>query len=591
VSHLALPPGTVIDGYEILTSLGRGGMGAVYRVRRGGSELALKTLTFLGTSGSASEESIRFRREAELLASLSHPGIVHIKTAGTRPGFLYFVMQLVEGESLEQRLKRTGPLPATEAVRIVLDVADAIAHAHERGVVHRDLKPANILMEDDEHPLVSDFGLARRLGEVDAERLTRTGEVLGTPAFLAPEQAFGLKDELDEKTDVYGLGALLYAMLSGTAPFDGPSALAIMKKVSTEDPLPLMHVPPKLEAFVLRAMAKRRDRRPPSARAFSEELQAIALDLGRSVSMTTWIFVAVALASLAALGVAAFLLDRTPQAGKTPSIADTTTQATVASGATTAPPTPPSPASLYAQALSAPVNERIGRLEELGFRKIVLAEKDPLRGKVARAWLEHAGILDQALRDGIKSDGTWFDLQRERRMKEADVVLSAFGESYAADPSQDLMPDEVAFTLLMIELLSRGSYGIFRGSDWSTRWEKPFARFPDHPTLRFVRAHAQRVPGSDQIPAEALVHVHPARLALENTRPRPHTRVLAFHFVSDFLVGTETPEGDLKALLTYARYREEDNRGVNAVLDPLNLRPEPLPLKLIRPELLFGWGE
>jgi len=287
----------VIDGYEVVSLLGRGGMGAVYRVRRGETDFALKTLAL--AVDDASEEVQRFRREAELLGLLRHPGLVRVSSAGAKPGFFYFIMRLIEGESLEERLKRTGPLPVREAVRIALAVADAIAHAHEKGVIHRDLKPANVLMErDGDRPVVTDFGLGRRLGESDAERLTRTGEVMGTPSFIAPEQAFGLKSELDEKTDVYGLGALLYTLLSGEPPFDGPSALVVMKKVSTEPPPPLKDVPETLEAFVQRAMAKRREDRPPSARAFAEELRAAMT--ARRVSRAALAAFAAALVLLAA---------------------------------------------------------------------------------------------------------------------------------------------------------------------------------------------------------------------------------------------------------------------------------------------------
>ena len=120
VSHLALQPGTVIDGYEVIELLGRGGMGAVYRVRRGSSDFALKTLALSGSIELAAEEILRFRREGELLASLSHPGIVRVRAAGSKPGFLYFIMQLVEGESLEARPKREGALAPEEAVRIAL---------------------------------------------------------------------------------------------------------------------------------------------------------------------------------------------------------------------------------------------------------------------------------------------------------------------------------------------------------------------------------------------------------------------------------------------------------------------------------------
>src|SRR5262249_30196414 len=152
----------VLDGYEIVSLLGRGGMGAVYRARREGvGEVALKTLI-----GAVSQEELdRFRREAQLLASLRHPTIVPVHTAGEVSGLLYFAMGLIEGESLDAKLRREGALEPEKAVKLLCEIADGVAYANERHVIHRDLKPANILLDQEGHPLVTDFGLARQLDE------------------------------------------------------------------------------------------------------------------------------------------------------------------------------------------------------------------------------------------------------------------------------------------------------------------------------------------------------------------------------------------------------------------------------------------
>jgi len=592
VSHLALQPGTVIDGYEVVALLGRGGMGAVYRVRRGSSELALKTIAFSGNAELASEEAARFRREGELLATLGHPGIVRVHAAGAKPGFLYFVMQLVEGEPLDARLKREGALRPQEAVRIVLEIADAIVHAHARGVVHRDLKPENILLEDGTRPLVTDFGLARRLGEENAERLTRTGEVLGTPAFLAPEQAFGLKEELDEKTDIYGLGVLLYTMLSGSAPFDGPSALVIMKKVSTEDPPPLKGVPPELEAFVLRAMAKSRGKRPPSARAFAEELRKIPLDDSASISRATWLLLGLALTSVVVLGTVLWTRTRA-SSGKTSSIAGESTAAPLVSSI------PTRKASPYKDALDlATLESRIACLEQLRNEKVPLPEDKELRRRIAAAWLARAAELDKELRDLMKSGSVSFGIDRQEsraanpQSVKSKAVIQAFSEYCAVDPSPDLMADDVKFTLTMIQMLSRNErYSGLRGERWTEFWCSVFARCPDHPTIRFVRAceemnaHPLNAPPS----REALREAHEARLFFEKTTARPHTRVLAHNFVIDVLRLRETPQGDLGALMAHARYRDETNQFELGLLAKLKFETEPIPDEILKPEVFLGW--
>ena len=263
-----LQPGAVLDGYEIVGLLGRGGMGVVYRARRPGiGEVALKTL--LGDV--TSEEADRFRREGALLAALRHPAIVPVHSAGESQGVLYFAMGIVEGESLEAKIRREGRLQPEEAARILAEVAEGVAYAHERKIVHRDLKPANVLLDAGGHAFVTDFGLGRQLGD-EGDRLTRTGEILGTPWFMAPEQAFGRTKTLDERTDVYGLGAILYNALSGRPPFVGATAVETMKLVRERSPDRIEDVSPALEELVLRTLAKRPEDRPQTARDFVREL-------------------------------------------------------------------------------------------------------------------------------------------------------------------------------------------------------------------------------------------------------------------------------------------------------------------------------
>jgi len=205
-----------LAGYELLEELGRGGMGVVYRARDPhlDREVALKVLS--KSFDSRSRE--RFLRECQATARLQHPHIVRVHSAGEEGGLRYLVLDLVEGEPLAERLRR-GTLPPATARAIAAKLADALAHAHQHGVLHRDLKPSNVLLVGDE-PVLLDFGLARLQ---DASGLSRSGMLLGTPGFLAPEQARGEVSAVGEHTDVYGLGATLYAMLCGRPPVEGES--------------------------------------------------------------------------------------------------------------------------------------------------------------------------------------------------------------------------------------------------------------------------------------------------------------------------------------------------------------------------------
>ncbi|MDH3456222.1 MAG: serine/threonine protein kinase, partial [Gemmatimonadota bacterium] len=206
------------DRYPLVRELGRGGAAVVYLAddRKHHRQVAIKVLrpelaATLGTD--------RFLREIEIAAQLSHPHILPLYDSGEAEGLLYYVMPYVTGESLRERIARTGRLELAEAVHITTEVADALTYAHGRGVVHRDIKPENILLESG-HALVTDFGIARAVSKAGEERVTSPGIVVGTPIYMSPEQAEG-NGETDQRTDVYALGCVLYEMIAGEPPFTG----------------------------------------------------------------------------------------------------------------------------------------------------------------------------------------------------------------------------------------------------------------------------------------------------------------------------------------------------------------------------------
>ncbi|HKI32549.1 MAG TPA: serine/threonine-protein kinase [Gemmataceae bacterium] len=203
-----------VPGYEILGELGRGGMGVVYKARQAklGRLVALKMILSGGHAGEA--DLSRFRTEAEAIARLQHPHIVQIHEIGEHGGLPYFSLEFCAGGSLEKKLAGT-PLPPKEAAALVQTLARAMQAAHEKGVIHRDLKPANVLLAEDGTPKVTDFGLAKKLGEAGQ---TASGAVMGTPSYMAPEQAGGRSEQMSPLVDVYALGAILYECLTGRPP-------------------------------------------------------------------------------------------------------------------------------------------------------------------------------------------------------------------------------------------------------------------------------------------------------------------------------------------------------------------------------------
>jgi serine/threonine-protein kinase len=263
--------------YELDREIGRGGMGIVYlaRDKRLKRPVAIKLLP--PELAFRSEIRSRFLREAETAAQLSHPSIVPIYSVDEKDGLVYFVMAFVDGVNLAQQIHEHGALDAIETRRIMRDVADALAYAHERGVVHRDIKPDNILLDrQNGWPMVTDFGIARAISDGSA-RLTATGIAIGTPAFMSPEQSAGDRD-LDGRSDLYSLGIVAYQMLSGDLPFNASNTPALLVKHLSERPVPIderrIDVPPDLARAVMLCLEKRPEDRFPSARALVAALDS-----------------------------------------------------------------------------------------------------------------------------------------------------------------------------------------------------------------------------------------------------------------------------------------------------------------------------
>jgi serine/threonine-protein kinase len=265
--------------YELLEEIGRGGMGVVYRARDNSLDHEVAIKMILRGQLASEVERERFMEEARSAARLDHPGIVPVYTVGTIDGQLYFAMKYVKGRTLSQLLSE-GLLESKEAARLLSLVARAIHYAHRQGVLHRDLKPSNILIDDEAQPHVTDFGLAKRVQE--AESLTRTGAVLGTPAYMAPEQAAGARGEVGPASDVFSLGTILYQMLTGRPPFQAASPVDTVLMLLEQDVVPPRVVNPladrDLEMISLRCLQKPIDLRYDGASSLADDLEAYLKD-------------------------------------------------------------------------------------------------------------------------------------------------------------------------------------------------------------------------------------------------------------------------------------------------------------------------
>jgi WD40 repeat protein/tRNA A-37 threonylcarbamoyl transferase component Bud32 len=257
--------------YELLGEIARGGMGVVYKARQVSLNRVVALKMILSGQLASEAEVRRFQQEAEAAANLDHPNILPVYEVGEQQGQHYFSMKLLEGGSLAGKVQELVQKPH-EAVRLVAVVARAVHHAHRRGVLHRDLKPANVLLDGDGRPCVADFGLARK---VEAEGHTQSGTVVGTPAYMAPEQARGSRG-LTTSADVYSLGAILYELLTGRTPFEG-TAVEVLLRTIQEDPPPPRRVNPSLDAdlevVTMKCLEKEPARRYESAGALADDLE------------------------------------------------------------------------------------------------------------------------------------------------------------------------------------------------------------------------------------------------------------------------------------------------------------------------------
>src|SRR5205807_548552 len=263
-----------LDDYELLEEIGRGGQGVVFRARQKSLNrtVALKVIS-LGQWASKAHLK-RFRREAEAAAGLDHPSIVPIYEVGERDGSCYFSMKFVEGGQLDEVVRRT-PMPIRQAVELIAKIARTVHYAHEHGILHRDIKPGNILLDAKGEPHLTDFGLAR-LVESESS-VTHTLDVLGTPSYMAPEQAVGNNAAVSNATDVYGLGAVLYQLLTGHPPFAGGTTYETIKLLEDTEPRPPRLLNPKIDrdlsTICLKCLEKDPKRRYSSALALAEDLE------------------------------------------------------------------------------------------------------------------------------------------------------------------------------------------------------------------------------------------------------------------------------------------------------------------------------
>src|SRR5688572_29884809 len=267
-----------IGDYDLLEETGRGGMGVVYRARQRSLERTVALKVLLGGYFAGDEGRRRFRAEAAAAARLNHPGIVAIHEAGEADGQPFYSMDFIEGETLATMLRR-GPLPFRQAAELTEKIAAALHCAHTQGVLHRDLKPSNVLIDESGAPHVTDFGLAKILNDARPEDdgITLTNQIVGSPAWMAPEQAAANAAPLTPAVDVYAAGAVLYEMLTGRPPFHGETPQAVLEQVQTADPVPPrrlnVSIPADLETICLKCLEKEPRRRYASAAALSEDLR------------------------------------------------------------------------------------------------------------------------------------------------------------------------------------------------------------------------------------------------------------------------------------------------------------------------------
>lgn len=293
-----IPPyvGRQIGDYEILEEIGRGGMGIVWKAKQKSLSRVVAVKIVISSDFASEESRVRFLAEANIAGTLDHPGIIPVYEAAEEDGQLYYSMAYLEGGNLSEYI-RESELAPNAAATLTREIALAVAYAHSSGVIHRDLKPANILLDGKGNPKVADFGLSRRIN--DTSELTATGQILGTPAYMPPEQAAGKQSEISVRSDVYSLGAILYCLLCGRPPFENSGTFDTLHRVIHEEPLPPSRISPgvprDLETICVKCLQKSPEQRYASASALAEDLDRFlhgrpvaARPLGRVAKLTRW---------------------------------------------------------------------------------------------------------------------------------------------------------------------------------------------------------------------------------------------------------------------------------------------------------------
>ncbi len=269
------PGGLAVPGYQIIEEIGRGGMGVVYKARHVRLDRLVALKMILAGAHASADQIARFHIEARAVAQIQHPGIVQIHEDGDHEGLPYFSLEFVPGGSLAQFIGGK-PQPPRAAAAMVMELCRAMAVAHAAGIVHRDLKPANVLLTNDGKPKITDFGLAKQM-EGDSHQ-TRTGAIMGTPSYMAPEQAWGQTHQIGPLSDQYALGVILYEMLVGRPPFQGATAIETIELARNQEPVPPTRLQPKvpkdLETICLKALQKDPAKRFPDAAAMAADLRS-----------------------------------------------------------------------------------------------------------------------------------------------------------------------------------------------------------------------------------------------------------------------------------------------------------------------------
>ena len=269
VRNAAKEPKNLLNQYILVAQIGKGGMGTVWKAFDR-SLLRWVAIKFLTTSDGNEEGVLRFKREAQLAGGLRHPNIAPIYEVGEARSQHFIAMEFIDGASMAN-----AQLPVKDMIEIFIKVAQGVEAAHKKGVIHRDLKPQNIMLTSDNWPYVMDFGLAKALRGDSS--LSVTGAVMGTPAYMPPEQAQGKLDLIDHQSDVYSLGATMYAILSRKAPFQAETAMDILMKVCNEEPVPPrkhnVEIPPDVETIILKAMQKKKEDRYASSQDLADDLK------------------------------------------------------------------------------------------------------------------------------------------------------------------------------------------------------------------------------------------------------------------------------------------------------------------------------